>query len=268
MQDNKEDMYEAQDTLNAEVGSFEMIPHWILFHERATPNAIRLYLVLRSFAMGKGSAFPSRRRLSDSMQTSIPTVDQARRVLASIGAIRVSERRHPNGDQSSNLYLVAWNEETFFTGSKENSTTPSKESLLPLERKLGTEANQFNTNEIEPYGRTLVQKPIHPDLGFLEFWAIYPRRSGKGHARAAWEKAVRKETARDIIAGAARYRDDPNREKEFTAMPATWLNGERWGDEPLPAKATRSSQKLTEVEALIERAKQRDLMGDTRKEIG
>jgi hypothetical protein len=245
MQDNKEDVYEAQDTLNAEFGSFEMIPHWILFHERATPNAIRLYLVLRSFAMGKGSAFPSRRRLAEAMQTSIPTVDQARKVLSEIGAVRVSERWHPNGDQTSNLYLLAWTEENFLTGSKD--------SFLPLERNLGTEANQFNTDK-----RSIVQKPVDLDFGFVEFWACYPRRSGKGHARAAWAKAIRKDSPRDIIAGAVRYRDDPNREKEFTAMPATWLNGERWSDEPLPAKGSRSSQKVTEIQGLIERAALRD----------
>jgi hypothetical protein len=265
MQDNKDDFYEAQDTLNAEVGSFEMIPHWILFHERATPNAIRLYLVLRSFAMGKGSAFPSRKTLSKAMQTSIPTVDQARKVLVDMNAVRVSERWHPNGDQSSNLYLVAWTEESFFTGSKETITTPSKEFLLPSERNLHTEVNQFNTNQIEPHGKTIVRKPVEPDFGFVEFWSCYPRRSGKGHARTAWVKAITKDTPGDIIAGAVRYRDDPNREKEFTAMPATWLNGERWADEPLPVKGTKSSQKATEIQGLIERAALRD---SSVKEIG
>jgi hypothetical protein len=258
MNDINSDGYESEDTLLAETGSFEMIPHWILFHEKATPNAIRLYLVLRSFAMGKGSAFPSRRRLGEAMQTSIPTVDQAKKILTDIGAVRVAQRWHSNGDQSSNMYFIAWNEETFFIGGKENTTTPSKVSYLPREKNLYTESNQFNTNQGETYGKTLVQKPVDPDLGFVEFWSCYPRRSGKGHARAAWEKAIRKDSPKDIIAGAVRYRDDPNREKEYTAMPATWLNGERWSDEPLPAKGNKATQKISDIQALIERAAQRD----------
>ena len=72
--------------------------------------------------------------------------------------------------------------------------------------------------------------------GFDTFWMTYPRRTGKGAARAAWDKARRKATAEAIIMAAARFRDDPNREPQFTAHPATWLNQERWLDDPLPPR--------------------------------
>jgi hypothetical protein len=38
-----------------------------------------------------------------------------------------------------------------------------------------------------------------------------------------------------------RYRNDPNREPEFTAHPATWLNAGRWDDDPLPPRRTNGS---------------------------
>jgi hypothetical protein len=38
------------------------------------------------------------------------------------------------------------------------------------------------------------------------------------------------------VAGAARYRDDPNREKRFTKLPATWLRAGCWEDDPLPSR--------------------------------
>ena len=103
-----------------------------------------------------------------------------------------------------------------------------------------------------------MRKPVGDDSAFDAFWNAYPRKQDKGHARRAWGKACTKAHPRDIISGAARYRDDPNREQEFTALPATWLNGERWLDEPLPARSSRSDAKNAEVQALIARAAQRD----------
>lgn len=103
-----------------------------------------------------------------------------------------------------------------------------------------------------------VRKPVGDDPSFALFWQTYPRKTAKGHARRAWQKAVRQTPAPDIIAGAVRYRDDPNREPEYTALPATWLNGERWLDEPLPSRSSRADQKVSDVQAMITRAAQRD----------
>ena len=52
----------------------------------------------------------------------------------------------------------------------------------------------------------------------------------------AWVKAIKKTTPEIIIEGADRYSKDPNRDPSFTAHPATWLNGDRWLDSPLPQK--------------------------------
>lgn len=77
-------------------------------------------------------------------------------------------------------------------------------------------------------------------VGFDAFWRVYPRREGKGAARNAWDKAIRKANAQDILIAAERYRDDPNREPQYTAHAATWLNQERWDDDPLPPRAGQS----------------------------
>ena len=81
----------------------------------------------------------------------------------------------------------------------------------------------------------------HPeDDRFTEFWDTVPRKVGKGAARKAWAKAVKKADPQVIIEGMRRYRDDPNREDEFTAHPSSWLNAERWDDDPLPARGGKS----------------------------
>jgi hypothetical protein len=72
---------------------------------------------------------------------------------------------------------------------------------------------------------------------FDRFWEVYPRKAGKGQARKAWAKALAAAGGPEVvIAGAERYRDDPNRVIEFTAHASTWLNGERWADDPLPPR--------------------------------
>ena len=72
---------------------------------------------------------------------------------------------------------------------------------------------------------------------FDEWWSIYPRKDSKGPAKTAYAKAKKKAGAFALLAGAQRYRDDPNREEQFTKMPATWLNSECWEDGPLPARS-------------------------------
>jgi hypothetical protein len=91
------------------------------------------------------------------------------------------------------------------------------------------------------------QSPIYTDTDtdtkkdiytgdFEKFWNTYPIKVGKGAAMKAWVKAIKRATPEIITEGAGRYASDPNREPEFTAHPATWLNGDRWLDSPLPIK--------------------------------
>ena len=71
------------------------------------------------------------------------------------------------------------------------------------------------------------------DFGFEQFWKVCPRKAGKGAARTAWVRACRKADPPTILAGLERaklgWRDV---EPQFIPHPATWLNQERWLDEP------------------------------------
>ncbi len=76
---------------------------------------------------------------------------------------------------------------------------------------------------------------------FADFWEVYPRHRDKRKAFKAWRNAVARlgataDARAAIIAGAIRYRDDPNRLDEFTKYAEGWLNGDGWEDEPLPAR--------------------------------
>ena len=43
-------------------------------------------------------------------------------------------------------------------------------------------------------------------------------------------------SADEIIAAALRYQNDPNRAPTYTPHPTTWLNQDRWDDDPLPPR--------------------------------
>jgi hypothetical protein len=73
---------------------------------------------------------------------------------------------------------------------------------------------------------------LHAGL-FEEFWGTYAYKVGKGAARKAWTVACRKADPREVINAAARYaRSRRGEDPRFTAHPGTWLNQERWLDEP------------------------------------
>ena len=97
---------------------------------------------------------------------------------------------------------------------------------------------ETDTGEDKTLGRQADRVPTlgsDDDPDFAAFWSAYPRKESKGTARKAWRTARRKADAQTIIKAAERYRDDPARKgsaREFTAHPATWLNGERWADYP------------------------------------
>lgn len=107
------------------------------------------------------------------------------------------------------------------------------------------------------------QEPIaQPKASLFEdFWKVYPRKAGKQSAAKAYEKALKLATPEAILEGARRYAEDPNRSEAYTAHAATWLNGGRWEDEPLPERQLtleekqererikRENQRAAEIEA-------------------
>lgn len=83
-------------------------------------------------------------------------------------------------------------------------------------------------------------------MNFTDFWLTYPRRVGKRAAELAFTKALKRGAeAEAIVEGAQTYRDDPYRTPEYTAYPATWLNGDRWLDEAALSSMRSEVEDLT-----------------------
>lgn len=70
---------------------------------------------------------------------------------------------------------------------------------------------------------------------FDRFWKAYPRKVAKPVAIKAWRKAITKMETDKILEALEKQKlsDDWTKEKgKFIPYPATWLNQERWNDEP------------------------------------
>lgn len=77
------------------------------------------------------------------------------------------------------------------------------------------------------------QRASAKELGFDDWYAAYPKHEDRGHAEQAFVKARKIASLEELIAGAQRYVATVDRRENgrFIALPATWLNGQRWRDE-------------------------------------
>lgn len=70
---------------------------------------------------------------------------------------------------------------------------------------------------------------------FEDFWKVYPKKTGKGKAREAFEKALKKGVTTEELIEAVKKQEHSDQWMrdggQFIPLPATWLNQERWCDE-------------------------------------
>lgn len=70
---------------------------------------------------------------------------------------------------------------------------------------------------------------------FDEFYALYPRKEARGKAEPAYKKAIKEGAIHEeIIRGLKSFNEKIRKdgtERRFIALPASWLNAERWKDE-------------------------------------
>lgn len=90
------------------------------------------------------------------------------------------------------------------------------------------------------------------DDGFAVFWAAYPSKKSKPQAEKAFRKAISKTDLPVLLAAVETQRLWPQWQDGFIPHAATWLNNERWADEPDPQRKARDrpnpSPKLDHLE--------------------
>ena len=75
---------------------------------------------------------------------------------------------------------------------------------------------------------------------FDDFWSVVPKKVGKGAARVAHAKALKKADHETIGKAMCRYfKHVETIDPKYIVHPARWLNEERWTDEPPPPRRER-----------------------------
>jgi len=129
-------------------------------------------------------------------------------------------------------------------------STPERDS--PLNDIQPHPCMTFTPTPERGSGKPSIEPPLEPSLlnnnYFDEFYSEYPRKVGKGAARKAWAKAIKKDDVHKIISSASLYaKSIVGTDQTFVPHPATWLNQERWEDELKVENNNETFNILTEM---------------------
>jgi hypothetical protein len=207
----------------------------VMEHSRLSSTAYLVLLVIANHEGdkdGEAWAWPSIDRLRREARCSDRTVIRAIQQAELAGELHVERGAGPGG---VHLYRV-------LLGKGGDTVTPPSVGggaihgprVSPKPKELLGSSSSVSSSSSHSTSR---RRDAAADARFADFWAVYPLRKDVGHARTAFRNACRRADPDTIIAGAARYRDDPTRDPEHTKYAQGWLNGERWLDEAIDPQA-------------------------------
>jgi len=85
---------------------------------------------------------------------------------------------------------------------------------------------------------------------FDEWWALYPHKVGKPVALASFDKALKLPgvTYDQILNGLQRYIEGKPPDRQW-CNPSTWLNQQRWNDQPAVVQPRRTENVRDKIDA-------------------
>jgi hypothetical protein len=209
--------------------NFTMVPNALIRDEDITPSGKLLLIYLLSHKIGYQILDGQIIRETGLGRHALRT---ARKELEAAGFIELVRIRNDDKSLGGYRYEIA-DPKGYFSTVDSSTVAYSTVEDSTMENRPDNRKPISKKTKVK---KTTVEKTGDLDEQFERFWKIYPKKDDKPVAKRSFEKAL-KTTALDvIIAGAERYRDDPNRELEFTKNGSTWLRAESWNNGPLPAR--------------------------------
>jgi Sec-independent protein translocase protein TatA len=166
------------------------------------------------------------RSLARANGTGIDTIKSAVKELEQFGYLVRSEKQKQNEDGTFADYdwITADPFQNPVTGKTRHGETGHKEEHNSIEEK------ELKNNE-------------RLDAHFVEFWNAYPKKLDKAKAFRAFKSAMKRAKFEDILAGVIAYRNDPQRNPEFTKYPASWLNADAWENTVTPSADSEAAER-------------------------
>lgn len=156
------------------------------------------------------------------------------RELEQAGYLQIFLERAEGGEFGGRSYTVSESPATDYPGPVEPS--PVNPPLVSIEGKQGL-------NKAARIEKPMADKDMAE--AFEVFWKLYPNKKSKKDARKAWEKlkpgAELRMTLMTALGNHRISRDWVKDDGQYVPMASTWLNGERWTDELVPASAAKAN---------------------------
>ena len=211
-----------------------------------SPSEKLVLIVLANYANEKNQCWPSQKTLAKLTELTDRSIRNCLSSLEQKGLIYRTHQQRSDGSRSSDMIQII---------QPEIISAPPERISAPPETVSGHDTSYT-------LHRTSNSKHSPQTEGeFEEFWKLYPRHEGKALARKAHEKALKKISHADLMANLRRLLPSMGVDPQYAPHAATWLNGERWDDQPV-AKTERGRPGLavvpTQTPADIERRRKAD----------
>jgi len=118
-------------------------------------------------------------------------------------------------------------------------TNSDKRDAPPLSGANGFSDSSFPPNSPPKENPSYEGQKKNPQ-NFAEWYALYPHKIGRAAAERSYLTASSKATQEELLEGLRRYIRTKPPDREY-CNPATWLNQERWKDDPAPPPAQKAS---------------------------
>lgn len=248
------------DTPNGDTGSaFAAVPRWL--QGKLDPYQLAAYVALQWHADRDGVCWPSHKALAAAAGMSQRKLAQVLTQLRDAGIVTWEHQVASSGAQFSNRYHVAgvtrppqFSVQTPTHQQTDPHAQPA-DKQEPRNKNQGTIGLSPSLRSVDSLGETQREKQTQRDT-FDEFWQVAVRKTAKGAARVAYAKALRK-TDPATLSNAWQLANDVWehwRDRHLIPHPSTWLNQERWEDDPPEGQQTDLEKRAQE------RARQDDLV--------
>jgi predicted transcriptional regulator len=203
---------------------FAQVPNSAIRDPEISPNAFRLLAYLMSHKEGYELTYGQIER-----QTTLGryAINEAIRVLTIKGWLRTERTKKDNGQFGPTSFHILDPEAV--DSVADDSSVGHSTMEQPTDIK--------NTNYLE----NTKTKEKHLE-SFETFWLLYPKRIAKADALKAWNKAIKKKTADELIGLTKAYSESKLPDMTYIPYPASWLNKELY--ESVEVQENKPLQKL------------------------
>ena len=220
---------------------FSLISNSIARNPNITLKTKGVYIYLRSHREGWSM---STERIAEALNVSRATIGRAVNELIEHGYLVREQSRGEGGMFGSSDYIVM-SEPLVKNDTTDDSPCVKTPHTVNADNGVLTQHKKTNSSK-----KTIEDKEDNPPLPpkgasdpFDEWWEHYPKKVGKGQARTAFKRALKKidlDTLMDGTRQLAAHHQQAGTDKKFIPNPSTWLNGERWDDELIPVNGERT----------------------------